>query len=271
VLDGHHREAPGVPVLEVDGLTAGYTRIPVISGVSLAAYQGRVSAVVGPNGSGKSTMLKAIVGLLGHEGKVVHNRENVSGWPTHRIVRHGLGYAPQVQNVFPSLSVVENLEAGAFFQRARLHESLERVFGMFPDLERAAGKKAGTLSGGQRKMLAIARVLMSEPTVVVLDEPTAGLAPGYVDTVWQRIRDIARTGAAVLVVEQNVELALDNADFVYVLVGGRCVISGTAEEARHHDLAAIFLGALGSIDSTSSMVETTTSPSVRSRKQSEPT
>jgi ABC-type branched-subunit amino acid transport system ATPase component len=238
-----------VPILEVEGLTAGYTRIPVISDVCLTAYKSRVSAVLGPNGSGKSTMLKAIIGLLGHEGKVVHNGETVSGWPTHRIVMHGLGYVPQVQNVFPSLTVLENLEAGTFFRRTTLRHGLERAFEMFPDLKQAAGKKAGTLSGGQRRMLAIARVLMSEPTVVILDEPTAGLAPNYVETVWQRVRDIAKTGAAVLVVEQNVELALRNSDFVDVLVGGRCVISGTAVDARNQDLAAIFLGALGSISS----------------------
>ena len=230
--------------LVVSALTAGYTKVPVVSNVSFKAFKGHVSAIIGPNGSGKSTLLKAIVGLVEHEGNVTLNGQDVSSWSTHRIVRHGLGYVPQVQNVFPSLTVLENLETGAFFKRDRLRVTLKRVFAMFPDLEVASNKKAGSLSGGQRTMLAIARVLMADPSVVVMDEPTAGLAPIYVEAVWRQVRTIRDTGAAVIVVEQNVDQALSHADFVDVLVAGRCVITGTAAEASQRDLGAIFLGAL---------------------------
>jgi branched-chain amino acid transport system ATP-binding protein len=230
-------------VLRLDHVTVGYGMVPVNRDVSLSADAGAITVLIGPNGAGKSTLLKATAGLLRPSaGQVVLEGRDVSGWRPHRIVRAGMGYVPQVSNVFPSLSVTENLEMGAYVRPAGTRERMEEVLEMFPDLRQAARQRAGALSGGQRTMLAMARALMLDPRVLLLDEPTGGLAPMYIDRVWDKTVAIARGGTSVVVVEQNVDLALEHADHVYILIAGRNFIDGPAAEVARMDLGAIFLG-----------------------------
>jgi branched-chain amino acid transport system ATP-binding protein len=233
----------GDPILTATGLTAGYGRVPVVQGVDLQAEPGRVVAVVGPNGAGKSTMLKAIFGMLGNvSGSVRLAGDEIGGWPAFRVARSGMAYVPQVINVFVNLSVVENLEMGGYTLRSGVARRVEEVLEIFPDLKTARSKRAGALSGGQRNMLGMARALMLEPKVVLLDEPTAGLSPAYTGVVWEQIRRVAGLGTAVVVVEQNVDLAINNADWVYVLVAGRNRLDGPAGVVGREDLPSIFLG-----------------------------
>ncbi len=202
-----------------------------------------MTVMVGPNGAGKSTALKAIFGLLRPmRGRVNLAGRDVAGWPPHRVARAGMGYVPQVNNVFPTLTIRENLEMGAFTRSDDIRSRMADVLGMFPDLRQAVRKPAGVLSGGQRNMLGIARALMLDPRVLLLDEPTAGLAPTYVARIWERVAAIAATGTAVVVVEQNVALALDHADWAYVLIAGENFMDGPAREVKEADLASIFLG-----------------------------
>ena len=229
--------------LRVEALTAGYAVVPVVRDVQLSVEAERILAVVGPNGAGKSTMLKAVCGLLRNvRGQVIVDGQDVRGWPPHLIARRGIAYVPQVSNVFPSMTIAENLEIGGYIARSEVRARMQQVFDVFPDLQKAARQKAGNLSGGQRNMLAMARALMLSPKVVLLDEPTAGLAPIYVGTVWKLVQRVAESGAAVVVVEQNVDLALRHAHRVCVLVNGHNRLDGTPDEVRQHDLSAIFLG-----------------------------
>lgn len=235
-----------MPTLEAESITAGYGKVPVIENVSVSANSGSVVALIGPNGAGKSTFLKAIFGLLRQTtGSVRVAGQELSGVPPHRVARMGMAYVPQVDNVFPSMSVVENLEMGAYTRGGGVRQRIEEVLEIFPDLAEARTKKAGNLSGGQRNMLALARSLMLEPKVVLLDEPTAGLSPAYTAVVWAQVKRVAATGTAVVVVEQNVDLAVSNADMVYVLVAGRNRLEGTATEVARQDLPSIFLGGDG--------------------------
>jgi ABC-type branched-subunit amino acid transport system ATPase component len=230
-------------LLNVEALTAGYTQLPVITGIGLRAEAGSIVAIVGPNGSGKSTLLKAIIGLLKPmSGRVEADGQDLTGWPTHRIVSRGIGYVPQFNNVFVSLNIVENLEMGAFSFSGDPRPRVEKVLESFPDLAAARTKKAGALSGGQRNLLGVARALMLEPKVILVDEPTAGLAPKNSARVWEALTKIAAGGTAVVVVEQNVDMALGHAHRAYVMVAGRNRLDGTADEVRAHDLHAIFLG-----------------------------
>jgi neutral amino acid transport system ATP-binding protein len=230
-------------LLRASGLTAGYTELPVIQEVSIDCEPGSIVTVLGPNGSGKSTLLKAIIGILKPMAGNVHIEDtDVTGWPTFRIARNGLSYVPQLNNIFPSLSVVENLEMGGFSYtgdvRARVHEVLED----FPDLAAAHAKKGGELSGGQRNLLGVARALMMHPRVILVDEPTAGLAPINTKRIWDQLVRIAAAGTAVVVAEQNVDMALAHADRAYVLATGRTRLEGPTAEIRSADLQAIFLG-----------------------------
>lgn len=218
-------------VLLVEGITAGYGAAPVIEEVELHAKRGQLTAVVGPNGAGKSTLLKVIVGLLRPSaGKVSLDGVDVTALPAQRIVRQGLSYVPQVANVFPSLTVRENLEMGGYARRQGVKEKIAELFDMFPDLKTAARRPARTLSGGQRTMLAIARGLMLDPSLLILDEPTAGLAPRFVDAVWEQVAKIRQLNVAILIVEQNTRRTLTNADWAYVMTLGRNRLSGTGRE-----------------------------------------
>lgn len=230
-------------VLGVERLTGGYGKSAIVQEVSLQAEAGKIVSIVGPNGAGKSTFLKIIAGVLPTmSGSVQVKGAALTGLPANRVARMGLAYVPQEANVFPTLNIRENLEMGGFILKGDLTHQIDHIYGIFPDLKTAEHKKAGSLSGGQRNMLAMARALMLEPAVLLLDEPTAGLSPIYTDVVWQKAHAIADSGTAVVVVEQNVERAISNSDWVYVLVAGRNRIDGTAEQMRSHDLPSIFLG-----------------------------
>ena len=215
-------------VLKVKGLTAGYGGPPIISEVDCEARAGAITAIVGPNGAGKSTLIKAILGSIKvTAGSILLRGEEVVGTSPERLVRKGIACVPQVANVFPSLSVYENLEMGGYVRHHGVKERAEELCQMFPDLKLALKRPAGTLSGGQRNMLAMARGLMVDPAVLLLDEPTAGLAPRFVDTVWEHVLVVRDSGVAVLVVEQNTRRTLKYADWAYVMTQGRNHLEGT--------------------------------------------
>lgn len=240
VDDGAER----APALKVTSFACGYQTVPVIEDVSLEARCGQVVAVLGPNGAGKSTLLKGIIGLIRRfAGSVQLAGHDVGRSTPERLVASGLSYVPQVDNVFPNLTVDENLRMGAFLSPASFRERREQVVALLPALGQAARRKAGTLSGGQRNMLALGRALMLKPEVLLLDEPTAGLAPAIATDVWADLRRIADTGTSVVVVEQNVEYALNGSDYVYVLVSGRNRLDMPSSQAISNDaLGAAFMG-----------------------------
>ncbi len=238
-------ERPKEQTLVIERLSAGYGGGPIVKEVSLLAAAGQVTVVLGPNGAGKSTMLKAAMGLVSRMGGTVTvNGRDVTRLPPESIVVAGMSYTPQVDNVFPSLTVDENLRMGAYVRPHDLQERREEVLTLFPMLREARRRRARTLSGGQRNMLALARALMLNPAVLLLDEPTAGLAPLVAREVWRRVRAVADSGVAVVVVEQNVRSALENSDYAYILVSGRNRYQSTSAEALQEEgLGRMFLGA----------------------------
>lgn len=229
--------------LTAEDVSSGYGRSLIVHNVSVSVAAGAVTTIVGPNGAGKSTFAKTLAGILrATTGRIVVNGTDVTRMPGHLIPRHGLAYVPQNENVFRTLTVRENLEVGGFASKKDPRARMQEVYQIFPDLGKAQGKKAGNLSGGQQNLLAMARALMVEPTVIILDEPTAGLSPAYTDIVWRQVEQIAQGGTAVLVIEQNVERALAHAQFVHVLVAGANHVHGPVAEIAKLDLAGIFLG-----------------------------
>jgi ABC-type branched-subunit amino acid transport system ATPase component len=232
--------------LRVVELSAGYDSRPVIHGISISVSPGEVVSVVGPNGSGKSTLLKSIVGLVEiMSGKVFVGDEDVTGWPSENVARIGVGYVPQIDDVFGPLTVRENLEMGGYLLGAReLPSRIDRVLEVFPRLGTMLGRRAGKLSGGERKMLAMGRALMLQPALVVLDEPTANLAPAIAQNVLsEHVRRLATTGASVLVVEQRARAVLEISDRTYVLGGGQLLMEGTpAELSASPEFVDSFLG-----------------------------
>jgi branched-chain amino acid transport system ATP-binding protein len=233
-------------VLQVDSLTAGYGGAPVISDVSVRTRAGQITAIVGPNGAGKSTLLKALLGIIRvSSGTVRLHGKDVTGMATEKLVRRGLSYVPQVQNIFPGLTVRENLEMGGYSRKAGVHQRQEELCELFPDLRGALRRKAGTLSGGQRTMLAMARGLMLDPSVLVLDEPSAGLSPIFQGMLWEQIMKIAGTGVSILVVEQNTRRTLKHADWAYVMVLGKNQLDGPAQElADDEAVVNLYVGRL---------------------------
>jgi ABC-type branched-subunit amino acid transport system ATPase component len=222
--------------LVVEGLTAGYGGPPVIEEVSVQARRGAITAIVGPNGAGKSTLLKAIAGLIRTtSGKVSVEGVDVTGQPAETLVRKGIAYVPQVANVFPDLTVRENLEMGGYSRRSGVAAGIEQLFQLFPDLKAASQKRANVLSGGQRTMLALARGLMVNPAVLILDEPSAGLAPRFQALIWERIEEIRATNVAVLVIEQNTRETLRHAQWAYVLVLGHNRLEGPGRDLLEDD------------------------------------
>jgi ABC-type branched-subunit amino acid transport system ATPase component len=234
------------PILTARDIVAGYVPgLPIVHGVSLEVAAGEIVTIIGPNGAGKSTMLKALAGLLHIDGGVVTQEGRAVGrLPTHELVAAGLAFVPQTGNVFASLTIHENLVVGGHTLRGRLKERLAEAYALFPDLVPKRNDRAKTLSGGQRQMLAIARSLMTAPKVILLDEPTAGLAPKMVTQVFADLRRLAARGVAVLMVEQNAKAALRISDRGYVLTGGRNFAEGSAEDLLADEtLAKAFLGA----------------------------
>ena len=232
-------------LLTAHEVVAGYVRgLPIVHGASLQVARGEVVAIIGPNGAGKSTLMKAIAGLVGMEsGRITLQGQDITALPTDRIVAAGLGFVPQTGNVFTTLTIHENLRVGGHLLRGEMAARLERAYAAFPILATKRRDLARTLSGGQRQMLAIARALMTDPAVVMLDEPTAGLAPKVVQEVFERLRALAASGVAVLMVEQNAKGALRHADRALVLVEGRNHLEGPAAALLHDPaVGAAFLG-----------------------------
>ncbi len=235
-----------VAALDVAGLTAGYGGPPIVEDVSVRAHRGAITAIVGPNGAGKSTLLKAIAGVIRPKaGSVRVEGRDVTGLPSEKLVRRGIAYVPQVANVWPQLSVQENLEMGGYIRRHGLHERIEELYQLFPDLKLASRRRAETLSGGQRTMLAMARGLMVDPAVLILDEPSAGLSPKFQSAVWTRIEEVRATNVAVVVVEQNTRETLRHARWAYVLVLGRNRLDGPGHDLLHNDeVVRLYVGVL---------------------------
>jgi ABC-type branched-subunit amino acid transport system ATPase component len=239
-------------VLSVRDIVAGYGDEDVLHGVSLEVPPCKVVAVIGPNGSGKSTLLKAIYGLIRpRRGSVIFRERSgqphdLAGLQPYAVTRLGINLVPQLANVFPDLSVRENLEVGAFVHAGRFQDQLDRVLLTFPALGTMLHARAATLSGGQRQMLGIARALISDPQVLILDEPSAGLAPSVVDTVFATIKSINASGVSILMVEQKARQCLSMSDYGYVLDMGENRIAGTGEELLHDpQVIQLYLGNRG--------------------------
>ena len=238
--------APRGLSLRARGITAGYGADPVIRDITVDVGPGQVVSLVGPNGSGKSTLLKSLVGIV-HvaSGQVLVGERDVTNQPPEEIARAGVGYVPQVEDVFGPLTVRENLEMGGYLlRRAQVAGRVERVLAVFPRLGSMLGRPAGRLSGGERKMLAMGRVLMLDPRVFLLDEPTANLAPAVAaELLDEHVRRLAAGGAAVLIVEQRARAALAISDLTYVLGGGEVRMQGTPVElGASPDFIESFLG-----------------------------
>ena len=233
-------------VLAVEGITAGYGQLPVITDVSIRCEAGSIVSVLGSNGSGKSTLLKAICGLLPPmQGSVLVEGANVVGMRPYQIAQRGIGYVPQSKNVFPSLTVLENLEMGAFVRRDDIRHQITKVLDTFPDLKASPKKRAGDLSVGQRNLLGMARALMLDPKAILVDEPTAGLAPLNTRRIWDQLVTIAAAGAAVVVVEQNVDMAIAHSNWCYVLAAGRTRMDCAADAVDRSQMHQLFLGKVG--------------------------
>jgi branched-chain amino acid transport system ATP-binding protein len=231
-------------VLRADGVTAGYGGPPIIEGISLTVAAGQITAVVGPNGAGKSTLLKALSGVLKvSSGDVYVRGAKTTNTAPEKLVRRGLGYVPQVSNTFPDLSVRENLEMGGYTRRRGVAARIDELCDLFPDLRPSLRRRAGMLSGGQRSMLAMARALMLDPAVMLLDEPSAGLAPLLQTALWEQIEKVADTGVGICVVEQNTRRTLRHAHWGYILVLGRNRLDGPSENLlRDESVVELYVG-----------------------------
>lgn len=231
-------------ILKVEDTTVGYSEIDILHGVSITLKAGEIVSVIGPNGAGKSTLLKTIFGCLKpKKGKVFLKDEDITGLKPEKIVKKGISYVPQVENIFPSMTIQENLEMGAFIRTDDYSSRLNEMFELFPDLKKRRNQRAGQLSGGQRQMVAMGRALMLDPRVLLLDEPSAGLAPNLVSMIFEKIKDINSTGVAMILVEQNAREALSMAQRGYVLATGRNVLDGEAKALlENKEVARLYLG-----------------------------
>ncbi|MDJ0844296.1 ABC transporter ATP-binding protein [Crocosphaera sp.] len=233
-------------ILEVKDVYAGYVKdLNILQGINFRISLGELVAIIGPNGAGKSTLVKAIFGLLKvNQGQIMFKDKNITGLKSDQIVKLGMCYVPQIQNVFATLTIEENLEMGAFITHGSLKQQKEKIYTMFPRLAERRRQKAGTLSGGERQMLAMGRALMLDPDVLLLDEPSAALSPILVNSVFEQIKAINGTGKAIVLVEQNAKKALMMADRAYVLESGRDRFEGTGEQLLNDPkVAQLYLGA----------------------------
>jgi len=227
-------------VLSVENISSGYGKMMVVQDVSIRVAQGEIVVIIGPNGCGKSTLMKTIFGLIRPaSGRIFFREEDITGIAPFWLAAKGIGFVPQTDNVFQSLTVMENLEMGGYLSR---HIDTAWVFDIFPVLKERRREKAGSLSGGERQMLAIARALMTSPDLLLLDEPSAGLAPRMVETLMGKIKEI-RQSTSVLMIEQNAKSALGIADRGYIMVMGKKVYEGTSKEILgHKDIGRLYLG-----------------------------
>ena len=231
-------------VLEARDVVSGYGEVEILHGVSIKVEEGEIVTIIGPNGAGKSTLLKTVFGLLPcKRGTVFFGGEDVTGQPPQAMVRKGMCYVPQSDNVFPSLTVQENLEMGAFIRRDNYRSKIEEVLALFPDVTERRHTRAGKLSGGQRQMLALGRALMLEPRILLLDEPSASLAPNMVQLVFAKILDINRSGVAIVMVEQNARESLKLSHRGYVLAMGQNRLEGSGESLlESEEVGRLYLG-----------------------------
>ena len=231
-------------ILKVEDITAGYTEVEILHDVHIQVKSGDIVSVIGPNGAGKSTLLKTIFGVLKpKKGKITLKDEDITGLKPDRIARRGISYVPQVDNVFPSLAIQENFEMGAFIRKDDYSQRLEEVFDLFPILKGRRKQKAGQLSGGQRQMVAMGRALMLDPQVLLLDEPSAGLAPLIVVDIFEKIKEINASGVAMVIVEQNAREALKMAHHGYVLAMGKNVLDDSGEALlANNEVGRLYLG-----------------------------
>ena len=231
-------------LLEIRDLNVAYGGIQAVRGISFDVAEGEVVTLIGANGAGKSSTLRSIVGLVKSAGgNIMFDRKELRGLSTENIVRQGITLVPEGRRVFVNLTVYENLKMGAYMRKDRLDEDLDWVYDLFPRLKERSWQSAGTLSGGEQQMLAIGRALMSRPKLIMMDEPSLGLAPIVVQGVFDIIREINRQGVTILLVEQNANMALKAADHAYVMETGRITMSGTgAELAENEEIRAAYLG-----------------------------
>ena len=235
------------PVVEATDIVAGYLPgVNILHGCSVVAYPGEMIGIIGPNGAGKSTLLKAMFGLVQvHEGTVTLHGEDITNVKANKLVEMGVGFVPQTNNVFPTLSIEENLRMGLFMRPKKLTERLAATWDLFPVLHDRRNQRAGALSGGERQSLAMARALMMEPSVLLLDEPSAGLSPVRQDETFLRTRKINKTGVCVVMVEQNARRCLQICDRGYVLDQGKDAHTGTGRElAKDPKVIELYLGTL---------------------------
>ncbi|MEK9897295.1 MAG: ABC transporter ATP-binding protein [Actinomycetota bacterium] len=242
----HKSEAVGA-LVRADGLYAGYfPGVNILNSSDLYAKDGELVGIIGPNGAGKSTLLKAIFGLVHiNTGAVLLRDEDITNLRADQLVRRGVGFVPQTNNVFPSLTIEENMEMGAFQDPKSFSARFDKVVDLFPTLGERRKQRAGSLSGGERQMVAMGRALMMEPSVLLLDEPSAGLSPALQDEVFVRVREINKTGVTVIIVEQNARRCLQIVDRGYVLDQGKNAYTGTGKDlANDPKVIELYLGTL---------------------------
>jgi branched-chain amino acid transport system ATP-binding protein len=236
------------PVIETKGLVAGYLPgVNILNGANFFANQGELVGIIGPNGAGKSTLLKAIFGLVKvREGNIMLNGESISNLKANQLVARGIGFVPQNNNVFPSLTIEENLQMGLFQNPKSYPERLEFVTSIFAELGKRLKQRAGSLSGGERQMVAMSRALMMDPKVLLLDEPSAGLSPVRQDEAFIRVSEINKSGVTTIMVEQNARRCLQISDRAYVLDQGKDAVVGTGRELLNDPkVIGLYLGTLG--------------------------
>lgn len=231
-------------ILEANNIKAGYGETEILHGVYIKVNKGEIVSIIGPNGAGKSTLIKTIFGILKPtKGKIILDDQDITGLNPDKIVREGMCYVPQIDNVFPSLTVEENLEMGAFIRNDDYRGRIKEIYEIFPDLKQKRRQRVGKLSGGQCQMVAMGRALMLDPKVLLLDEPSASLAPNLVEMIFEKIVEINRAGVAILIVEQNARVALKLSDRGYILAMGRNRFEDTGEALlNNEEVGKLYLG-----------------------------
>jgi branched-chain amino acid transport system ATP-binding protein len=243
-------DTAGSALLRSDALVAGYIpEVNILNGCSVEVAEGELVGIIGPNGAGKSTLIKAMFGLVPvRSGRVLLREDDITSMPAHKLVSHGLGYVPQNDNVFPSLTIEENLQMGLFLRPKEFTARYAAVTELFPLLDQRKAQKCGSLSGGERQVVAMGRALMTDPQVLFLDEPSAGLSPIMQDTVFESVQVINRSGVSILMVEQNAHRCLEICDRGYVLDQGRDAYTGTGRELLDDPkVIELYLGTLARI------------------------